>query len=394
MFKHLFKLIWNKKKQNSLLIFEMLVSFMVIFAVFSSIVYFYRNYLKPMGMEYEHVWLVSYQNHEKFSNSDSLVQYYETLRRTLKGLPAVRELSFTSGNTPFANQTNGAGLTFRKKKLNLVNVFHVEDSYKDVLSRKMLEGRWLEKQDAVARNRHIVINETLKEMTFGKENAVGQLIDSWNEKEKFEVIGVVNDTKDQGDYSRPLPGFYQRADTSAFYWLNHILIRVSPDAGAAFESRLYKTLASSMKNANIEIRHLDDMLVVKNKFTLVPMIIALIVAGFLIVNVALGLFGVLWYNINKRRGEIGLRRAVGASGRSVSGQLVSESLILATLALIIGVFFAIQFPLLHVFDLPSMVYIIAMLLSVLFIYLLVLVCSLYPGKQAAGIYPAVALHED
>jgi putative ABC transport system permease protein len=34
------------------------------------------------------------------------------------------------------------------------------------------------------------------------------------------------------------------------------------------------------------------------------------------------------------------------------------------------------------------------ILSVLFIYGLVLICSLYPGKQAAAIYPAVALHED
>ena len=43
MFKHLFKLIWNKKKQNALLITEMLVSFMVMFAVFSMIVNFYQN---------------------------------------------------------------------------------------------------------------------------------------------------------------------------------------------------------------------------------------------------------------------------------------------------------------------------------------------------------------
>jgi putative ABC transport system permease protein len=102
----------------------------------------------------------------------------------------------------------------------------------------------------------------------------------------------------------------------------------------------------------------------------------------------------LWYNINKRRGEIGLRRAVGASGRSVSAQLVSESLILATLSLIIGTFFEIQFPLLNVFDLPADVYITAIILSILFIYLLVFICSLYPGKQAAAIYPAVALHEE
>jgi len=112
------------------------------------------------------------------------------------------------------------------------------------------------------------------------------------------------------------------------------------------------------------------------------------------INVSLGLFGVLWYNINKRKGEIGLRRAVGATGRSVSGQLMGESLVLATFSLFVGCFFAVQFPLLNVLDLPAGIYVTAIGLSVLFIYTLVFICSLYPGKQAAAIYPAVALHED
>jgi putative ABC transport system permease protein len=89
-----------------------------------------------------------------------------------------------------------------------------------------------------------------------------------------------------------------------------------------------------------------------------------------------------------------LRRAVGAPGHAVSAQLVYEALILATLSLIIGSFFAVQFPLFNVFDLPASVYLFAMLFATIFIYLLVLVCSLYPGKQAAAIYPAVALHEE
>ena len=124
------------------------------------------------------------------------------------------------------------------------------------------------------------------------------------------------------------------------------------------------------------------------------MIILIIVAGFLIINVALGLFGVLWYNINLRKSEIGLRRAVGASGNAVSKQLVGEALVLSTFALIIGSFFAVQFPLLNVFDLPASVYIVALLFAIAFIYVLVIICALYPGKQAASIYPAVALHEE
>jgi putative ABC transport system permease protein len=182
-------------------------------------------------------------------------------------------------------------------------------------------------------------------------------------------------------------------DSNAMSWAGTIILKVRPGTSAAFESKLFKTLSNAI-GTNIEIEHLDKKLVSKNKVMLVPMIIASVVAGFLIINVALGLFGVLWYNINKRKGEIGLRRAVGASGNDVSGQLVGEALVLATLSLIIGVFFAVQFPLMNVFDLPANTYLIAMALAIVFIYVLVIICALYPGRQAAAIYPAVALHEE
>jgi putative ABC transport system permease protein len=207
-------------------------------------------------------------------------------------------------------------------------------------------------------------------------------------------MGVIDDIKTDGDYQSAAPGLYNRHDTSAYKWMGKILVKVTPDADAAFEGKLYKVMSNTFKNSNIEIEHLDNKLTAYNKFTLVPLIILSIVAAFLIINVALGIFGVLWYNINKRRGEIGLRRAVGAPGAAVSAQLVYEALILATLSIIIGAFFAVQFPLLNVFDLPASVYLFAMLFAMIFIYLLVLVCSLYPGKQAAAIYPAVALHEE
>jgi putative ABC transport system permease protein len=78
----------------------------------------------------------------------------------------------------------------------------------------------------------------------------------------------------------------------------------------------------------------------------------------------------------------------------VAKQLVGEAMVLATISLILGCFFAFQFPLLNVFDLSAGIYLVAIALSVIFIYMLVTICAVYPGKQAAAIYPAVALHED
>jgi len=126
----------------------------------------------------------------------------------------------------------------------------------------------------------------------------------------------------------------------------------------------------------------------------VPIIIASIVCGFLLINVALGLFGVLNLSITRRRSEIGLRRAIGATGNGVSTQFVGETWVLATFAMLIGLLLAVQFPLLNVFDLQAGVYLTAMGIAVLIIYLIVTLCALFPSRQAALIQPATALHEE
>jgi putative ABC transport system permease protein len=347
-----------------------------------------------LGIGYEHVWAITYNNQFKTDKMDSLMDFYQNVRRSITSLPQVKEMSFTSNNIPFSQNTSQTGITHNKKTIFSVNWITVEDRYAAVLNMNLVEGRWFGRQDAVSKYRPVVINRTLREQLFGAGHAAGKLIGDGKDEDKRMVIGVVNDVKMRGDYAVAGPAMYNRADTGDYKWLGKILVKVTPDANADFEGRLYKTLTSTMKNSNIEIEHLTNKLVAINYFALVPMIVLLIVSAFLMINVSLGLFGVLWYNINKRRGEIGLRRAVGASGRSISGQLVGEALVLATLSLAVGAFFAVQFPLLNVFDLPAVVYLIAILLSTLFIYGLVFVCSIYPGKQAAAIYPAVALHED
>ena len=391
MFKHLLKLIWNKKKQNFLLMSEMLVSFLVIFAVFTLLVNYYTNYRKPMGFKYENVLVASYSKTVDIRDKDSLTVFFDVLRNTLQGMPEIESVCLTENNTPFSANTFMNNIDYGNIHVNSVNNYVTDLNYPRVMSLPVLEGRWFGKQDAASTYRPIVVNSSLRRALFGNKKAIGELV---GKDTKMRVIGVVSDIKDKGDYTVPKKGMYLNIDTGSLGGIQRLLIKVSPQADAGFETRLYRTLSGYMKDSNVDIEHLTDKRITMNKTDLVPMIILLIVAGFLIINVALGLFGVLWYNINKRRAEIGLRRAIGATGSAVSKQIVTESLLLATMSLIIGTFFAIQFPLLNVFDLPSSVYIIALCGAIAFIYLLVYICSVYPGKQAARVYPAVALHED
>jgi putative ABC transport system permease protein len=393
MLSHLFKLIWNKKKQNFLLILEIFIAFLGLFAGFTFILYPYNNHKLPLGFQPEGVWAVDLPAADNMRAADSLQVFRESVKRALLGESGVEAVTFSTVNYPFSGNGFNSAIRFNKD-VTWAHFKTTEDNYLPVMGMKLVEGRWFSAADQAANVRPAVINEALKKIMFGNDDALGKMVEAEAAPGRMRIVGVVADTKDESEGEAPAPGIYRRMDTADLRYPYSVLIKVKPDADAALESRLHKTLSRTVKGADIEIRHITELMEQKNKEMLVPRIIFFIIAGFLVINVALGIFGVLWYNINKRRGEIGLRRAVGASGKSISGQLVAEAVLLATLSLVVGLFFTVQLPLLNVLQLPDHLLVSAMVYAVLFIYGLVIACALYPGRQAAAIYPAVALHED
>jgi putative ABC transport system permease protein len=129
------------------------------------------------------------------------------------------------------------------------------------------------------------------------------------------------------------------------------------------------------------------------RLRLVPMLSAALIAGFMLIMVALGMVGVLWQSVARRRREIGLRRALGATGHGVSLQVLGELLVVTTAGLLLGAALAVQFPLLGAIGWVSNgVYAVAMALAALTIYGLTVVSALYPSWLATQVQPAEALH--
>ena len=85
---------------------------------------------------------------------------------------------------------------------------------------------------------------------------------------------------------------------------------------------------------------------------------------------------------------------MGATRRDIQGQFVGEMVVLATFSIALGLFFAVQFPLLNVFDVAASIYMWGMLLAVAAVYAIVVLCAWFPSRQAAAIHPAMALHDE
>lgn len=391
MLKHLFKLIWKRKKMNALMMFEIFFSFLILFAIWTLGVYNYRNYMQPSGIETDNVWVAFIDFHA--SNDTIKTQYKDLVRQQMTRYKEVKDFSFTGSNAPFTFSSMNNNLEYNKKK-TMSEMMPVEPDFLNVMGMKMAEGRWFTDADKVTAYRPIVITRHLKEELFGNENALGKTLGNgdgpYSTDPKMKVIGVVDFFKHKDDFQPLSNCTFQLAGK----WEDTMVMKVQEGSGAELEAKISKEIARLGKDWSVEIQQMNNMKSNRNNLVLVPVLILLIVCSFLVFNVALGLFGVLFQTISRRKQEIGVRRAMGATQSAILWHFIGETAVIATLGLILGVFFAVQFPLLNVFDVEAGVYLLGILFAIISIYLLVTICAFYPSRQASVLQPAAVLHEE
>lgn len=408
MIKHLFKLIWNRKRKTTLLTIEILVSFLVLFVILSIFNSNYSKYLKPVGFEYKDLWCVKLT---PLPGDDSLKQTsgYMNIWDSMDNLSEIDEFCF-SDNAPYFNSMSINDFSNERDLHVPTFLFAGTDKFYDVLKLKLLEGRWFNESDDAAGKKPVVITKSARDKFFKiDENAVGKSLWEMQREgkgEEFRVVGVVEDYRYLGEfetsyYNMPsFNGMFFRISknnphsnvTATIY--TDLMIKVKPGAGIKFEEKLINHIKNITGGWTANIYNTEARRDKYIESKVISIVIPGAIALFLIINVALGLLGVLWYSINRRRGEIGLRRAVGASGKNISRQIVGESLALGTFSILIGILFAAQFPILKLFDIEIVYYIIALIGAALFLYLLISVCSFYPSVLASKIEPAEALHNE
>jgi len=397
MIRHLFTLIWNRKKSNFLMITEIFFSFIVLFSVLSLAFYYLDNYQQPLGFNYEKVWVMNMRWNQEKPEEIKAIQRH--LKQQLNANSEVESITLSSSNTPYTANTMGTGFDYNNHTVQ-TDIFDTDRDFARVMQLKLTEGRWFNDQDLNSKYTTIVIDQAMRNEVFKDESVIGKVIpDKSGQNPGTKIVGVIEAFRQNGEYSAISPGYfkYQDVEMDSIHMkesLTSMLIRVKPGVTSGFEEKLMKQASQIAQGWTLEIKTMPEMRTSYNKIALIPLIIFSIVCGFLILNVALGLFGVLWYNINRRISEIGLRRAIGAASGQVYRQFIGEVLVLATFGLVIGIIVALQFPLLQVFRVQTGVYMAAMLSAVVIIYLLAAGCAAYPSRQAAVIQPANALHEE
>jgi putative ABC transport system permease protein len=162
---------------------------------------------------------------------------------------------------------------------------------------------------------------------------------------------------------------------------------------AIAESQVYSTLNPESWTIS-SLNSLDNMRLQVNNGNYQRNYLTVIIALFVVINIFLGTIGILWYNTNLRIHEIGIKRALGSTGKGIKRLLVTENLVIAGVGLLIVLLIVLQIPMLVNYrgDTPEPgVVLSSIIISIVSMIILVFLSTWIPATIASKIRPAIAL---
>jgi putative ABC transport system permease protein len=396
MLRHLLRLTWKRKSRNLMLSLEILLAFVIVFGIAATGLRYWQLYRLPLGFDGADTWSVTMQTGATTPEAIP-ADGYDTLRRSLRDLPEVRSVSFATF-APYLDYVWQVDTYSPQTGTHvLINSIEASDELPDTLGLKLAAGRWFsaadDGQDAIP----TVLDARAAAALFPGRPALGQRYSDTNMgiARTLRIVGLVDTFRNRGPLMVPATFVITRFTPHATQSRPRtILLRVAPGTPRGFEAKLNQRLKAVRSDWGYQIAPLKSMRAAMLKEQLTPLVLMTVIASFMLLMVAFGLFGVLWQNTTRRIPEIGLRRAIGARAGDIYRQIIAEQLLVCSFAMGIGLVLLVQLPLTGAFGetLNWPVFAGASALSMAVIYLLSFACSLYPGWRASRLDPAAALH--
>ena len=205
----------------------------------------------------------------------------------------------------------------------------------------------------------IVITRSMAEQLFGTDQVVGKRLANVNYMYSPDgnyhqvagyhtIAGVVEDVKGAPHERYPYTAFIPNPEVNLNYECK-LLLRLKPNVDAEeFVKKLTPTLTQEFRAGSNVLAYLDtfnhhlERQKEKNENTLVSQLATVPLVLFAII-VVIGTLGTYWLQIRKRKEDIGIMRAFGASKMRIFCTLIAEGAILTFIATLLGDIIWLQF---------------------------------------------------
>ncbi|UCD49717.1 MAG: ABC transporter permease [Phycisphaerales bacterium] len=296
------------------------------------------------GFETENLLLFRISAHNAGYRGARSVALYENIQRALAAIPGVRSAGLTrlallggsmSGGGFFSLPGHSLEGQLRRQAHRLT----ISETFFATMGIPLRRGRGLRVTDTEDAAKVVVVNETFARRYLPGEDPIGQTLrtDEWRgDGVDWQIVGVCADAKyrDIRDEAPPTVYFSFRQDFSA---ATYFAVRTSlpPLAVVTAARRAVAEIDPDIPLANIATQEQvrNGRISEERLFAFLCGTLALLA----LLLSCIGLYGLMAYNVARRTNEIGVRMALGATGRNVAAPVLREALLLAGIGVAIGI---------------------------------------------------------
>jgi putative ABC transport system permease protein len=341
-----------------------------------------------------HIWTSPARYHDNLKRS----QYFDRILAEIRSTPGVQ----AAGSThflPLTERTSGSCFSRADRPSPSpadspsAQFLIISSGYFQAMSTALLSGRDFADRDSFNSQPVAIVSHAFVDRFYSGQNALGkQLRVCWTIEKPVEIVGVVADARQAQLQDGPEPTIFLSNSQAPMYFATFV-VRATGDPGQVARSTEEAVHRVDPDQAVSDIQTMEMVFSDSVSSPRFQAVLLLVFAGLAVALAMIGVYGIVSYSVSQRTNEIGIRVVLGARSADVVRLVLREALILAVIALFLGL--AGSFALSRV--LQSLLFEVTptdpvTLVSVCFLILAVsALAAVLPARRATRIDPMVAL---